>query len=292
MFTLAQKYLEQVKIDKSPNTLRGYTGSLELFFKVLNVTSPEDVVKLTDADIADFLFGLKERLASSSVNAHGRNLLAFFRWLNNNGYPNTFRVKTLKQPKTIKAVFSDTEVESMLANTNHKERVIILMLAYTGLRRDEISSVKLSDIQGDVLLVSHGKGSKQRKIPLHPHVLAAINEYIKKERDAKDFEYLFYSRKSLDHNGEIHKLTGEAIRRTVKMAMIKAGIAPERAEQLSAHSLRRYHAVYLLKHNVSINKIALLLGHSSTVTTAIYLRSAGAEIAAEEIAGLPIPDFA
>jgi integrase/recombinase XerD len=289
MFTLAQKYLDQVKIDKSINTLRGYTGSLELFFKVLNITSPEDVVKLTDADIADFLFGLKERLASSSVNAHGRNLLAFFRWLNNNGYPNNLHMKTLKQPKTIKAVFSDAEVEAMLANTNHKERLIILMLAYTGLRRDEISSVKLSDIQDNVLLVSHGKGDKQRKIPLHAHLVSAIDKYVRKERDADGFEYLFYSRKSLDHNNEIHKLTGEAIRRIVKMAMLKAGISQERSDQLSAHSLRRYFAVYLLKHNLSINKIQLVLGHSSPLTTAIYLRSAGAEIAADEIAGLPIP---
>ena len=79
----------------------------------------------------------------------------------------------------------------------------------------------------------------------------------------------------------------EAIRYSVKSAMLKAGIIPERVAKMSAYSMRRFFAVYLARNNASITKIQLLMGHESAVTTAIYLKSAGAEIAEEEIKALP-----
>jgi site-specific recombinase XerD len=287
MFELAKKYLSQVKAEKSINTLRGYSNAMERFFDALEITDPAQISALTSSRVQDYLFSLKESgLSAASVNSHGRNILTFFRWANENGCPNELKVKRFKESKKIKAVFTSEEVHNMLSKTARKEKLMILMLAFTGLRRDEIANVKVSDIRNCTLLVQEGKGDKQRIIPLHEDVCNLINDYLK-ERKCGDFEYLFYSRKSFTREGTPHKLTGEAVRYIVKNAMAKAGIAPERINQLSAHSLRRFFATYMLKNNASLSKIQLTLGHASPMTTLLYLRSAGAEIAKEEIEGLP-----
>lgn len=288
MFTELEKYLSQVKSDKSPHTLRSYTNSLTRFCNTCEILYPEQISTMTSAQVQDYLYGLKNNgLSASTVNSHARNLIVFFRWLTENGHPNDLHTKMFRQSKTIKDVPTPEEVKAMLATTKTKrERLLLAMLSFTGMRREEITNVKISDISGCFVTIN-GKGRKQRKLALHEDVCKLLNEYLIK-RDA-DFEYLFYTRKSFAGRGDAmpHKLTAEAIRQTVKRAMRNAGIPEERVAKMSAHSMRRFFAVYLLKNNASLSKIQLLLGHSSATTTAIYLQSAGAEIADEDVRALP-----
>ena len=286
MFTEAEKYLSQVKVDKSPHTLRSYTGSLVRFCNEMKITSPEEIVKLSSVDIQDYLYNLKNNgLSASSVNCHARNLIAFFNWLKDNGFENDLHAKRFHQEKTIKLVPTPEEIKNMISASTGKRKLLIAMLAFTGARREETVNIKMEDISGCYITL-HGKGRKERKIALHEDVCKLLNEYISK-RDC-DFPYLFYTRKHfLGGDSKPHKLTTEAVRSMVKVAMKNAGIAPERIEKMSAHSIRRFFSVYLLRNNVSIGKIQLLLGHSSPNTTVIYLQSAGSDIADEDVRNLP-----
>ena len=287
MFPELEKYLKQIETDKTKTTLRGYTTSIIRFCDTLKIESAEQIQKMTSSQIQDYLYGLADTgLSPVSMNSHGRNLMAFFKWLNDNGYENILHVKKFKEEKTIKAVPTENEMRSILANTTGQRKLLIALMAFTGARREEVANIKISDISG-CFVTLHGKGRKERRIALHNDLCVLINNWIVK-RDS-DIEYLFYSRKSFAGRGtgKPHQLTGDTINCMVKAAMLKGGISPERIDKMSAHSIRRFFAVYLLKNNASLSKIQLLMGHESALTTAIYLKSAGAELAEEEIKSLP-----
>lgn len=285
-FVEIEKYLKQIESDKSKHTLRSYANSIGRFVDTCGVHNAQELVQMTSAQVQDYLYSLKDSGCSpATVNTHGRNLLAFFNWLNENGYENSLHFKHLKQSKKIKDVLTVDEVKAMLATSKGKARLMIAMMAFTGLRREEVTNIKVEDIR-DCSIIIHGKGRKERKITLHDDVCTLLNEYLA-SRDT-DYEYLFYSRKNFNgKGGEIHPLTAEAVRMTVKTAMLNAGIAPERVEKMSAHTMRRFFATYLAKNNLSLTKIQLLMGHESATTTAIYLQSAGAEIASDDLKALP-----
>ena len=210
MFSELEKYLKQVESDKSPHTLRSYNNTLIRFCSDFDISSVSQIIKLTSADVQDYLYSLKNGgLNPSSVNSHARNLVAFFSWLKDNGYENDLHVKRFKQDKTIKDVPTPDEVKNMIANTSGKQKLLITLMAFTGMRREEITNIKLSDISGCFITI-HGKGRKERRLALHEDVCKLLNEYLAK-RNA-DIEYLFYSRKSFGGNGEPHRLTAEAIR--------------------------------------------------------------------------------
>jgi site-specific recombinase XerD len=288
MITELEKYLTQVASDKSKHTLTSYQSALTRFCKDMNIVSASQISSLTSANIQDYLYALKDSgLSSSSVNAHARILIAFFNWLKDNGVENDLHAKKFKESKTIKDVPTPEEVKAMIANTNSlSKKFLIALMAFTGMRREEITNIKLSDISGCFITV-HGKGRKERKLPLHEDVCKLLNNYLAK-RDA-EFEYLFYSRKSFagQGDGQPHQITAKYVITAVRHAMLSAGIAPERIAKMGAHSMRRFFAVYLAKNNASLTKIQLLMGHESATTTAIYLKSAGAEIAEDEIKALP-----
>jgi site-specific recombinase XerD len=287
MFTEIEKYLKQIESDKSKHTLRAYTSTIERFVNACAIPSVDELCKMTSSQVQDYLYGLKNGgLSAASVNGHVRNLSAFFKWLNENGYENDIRVKRFKQAKTIKDVPTEDEIKSMIANTSGQRKLLIALIVFTGMRREEITNIKLSDISGCSIVV-HGKGRKERKIPLHDDLCKLLNNWLV-ERDT-DFEYLFFSRRTFAGQGDgtAHQLTGETINRMVKAAMLKGGVSPDRIAKMGAHSLRRFFAVYLLKNNASLTKIQLLMGHESVITTGVYLKSAGAEIAEEEIRALP-----
>jgi site-specific recombinase XerD len=287
MFTELEKYLEQVKSDKTATTLRGYSTSLIRFCDSLKIESAKQIQKLSSSNIQDYLYGLKNAgLSASSVNSHARNIMVFFKWLNENGYKNELHIKKMKESKTIKPVPSEEEIKNILGATSGQRKLLIAMMCFTGLRREEAANIKISDIQNCHLTIN-GKGRKQRRLLLHDDICKLLNKWLAK-RDV-EFEYLFYSRRTFAGNGDgtPHKLTGDTINRIVKAGMLKGGLSPERIATLGAHSLRRFFAVYLLKNNASLSQIQVLLGHESALTTALYLRSAGAEIAENEIRSLP-----
>ena len=80
-----------------------------------------------------------------------------------------------------------------------------------------------------------------------------------------DSEYLF------SHEG--NKLTGEAVRTRVHGAASRAGIEPERVDQITPHTLRRSFATNMLENGVSLDILQKALGHSSVVTTQRYAKT-------------------
>jgi len=148
----------------------------------------------------------------------------------------------------------------------YRNRIILEVLYDTGVRRAEISDIKLADIDlnGGYIRIT-GKGGKQRVVPVSARVCELIGNYLQFVRpaliDGDDPGCLVLNRwgQRLDPNG-----VWAAVRRCIQLAGIK--------KRVSTHSLRHSCATHMLKNGAPVRHIQEMLGHASINTTQIYTR--------------------
>jgi integrase/recombinase XerD len=226
----------------------------EFLGKSLEQASPEDVRSFQ-------LHLIEERKVGwSSFNQAVCGLRFLFRTT----YPRDWAVSMVpfgKKPKTLPAVLSSEEVTSLLSCVpNLKHRTFLLTLYAAGLRLNEAAALTIADIDSQrmQLRIAHGKGAKERLVPLSPRLLNELREYWKQVRSPK---YLFPG-KTFDV-----PLSSTTIQKTCKAAVQKAGIR----KNVTPHTLRHSYATGLLEAGVDLLTISRLLGHKSFSTTMIYL---------------------
>ena len=290
MFKELEEYYKVIS-SLSPHTIKSYEASISSFFEYLNIKSFEDLKGIKTEQVSDWMLHLSGNpnaknadTAKSSANSKFRAIKAFYNWLTEMGYIKSSpcdAVRRFREAKNVKTYLTDEEWSSMLLSCkNLKQRLMLAMVLYTGLRRQELVNIKIKDIAGDKLIV-HGKGRKERALILNPYVADLIEKYLFTRKDKCD--HLFVSKKSGFGNyesGEAHPVSEESFRQTVKRAAENAGIDEDRIEKIAPHTLRRTFAVNLAKnYGASSFQIQKALGHESVRTTEIYLSGAGAEIA-------------
>jgi len=166
-----------------------------------------------------------------------------------------------KRPKKLPAVLGPEEVTRLLACVpSLKHRTVLLTQYAAGLRLSEATHLRVTDIDSPrmQLNIREGKGSKQRLVPLSPRLLAELRAYWKQERPPT---YLFPG-KTPDV-----PLANDTVQRACKLAATLARI-PKR---VTPHTLRHSYATGLLEAGVDLLTISRLLGHSSFLTTMVYL---------------------
>ena len=166
-----------------------------------------------------------------------------------------------KRPKTLPTVLGRQEVDDLLQCTaNLKHRTFLMTLYAAGLRLAECSHLQIADIDSArmQLRVAHGKGAKERHVPLSPRLLEALREYWQQYRPPT---FLFPG-KTPDK-----PYAATSIQKAIKASAKKAGIK----KPVHPHVLRHSYATGLLEAGVDILTISRLLGHSSFTTTMIYL---------------------
>ncbi len=132
-----------------------------------------------------------------------------------------------------------------------RDYLVILMLAYTGMRRSELVSLKLSDVDFyNKELHINGKGDKDRNVPIHPVLFDRLQKYTT----------------GLRAGDTIFRVKPHLIWLLVVKYAAKAGIY-----DIHPHSFRHFFATQLVENNVPLHQIKDLLGHSNINTTAIYL---------------------
>ena len=155
---------------------------------------------------------------------------------------------------------------------NHPNRLqpIFLMkvMSFTGIRASELRGIKMSDIGFRTIdedkylqIYINGKNDKNRYVFIYYELIKTEYEQeisFRKENKIKT-DYLFYTRAFKQY---AEKSLYDLVKRFLKHAKIK--------KPLSAHSLRRSYATYLLAKGVPIEKISHLLGHTSSETIQFY----------------------
>jgi integrase/recombinase XerD len=166
-----------------------------------------------------------------------------------------------KRPKRLPAVLGSEEVSQLLACVPLlKHRTVLLTLYAAGLRLSEATHLRLRDIDGQRMQIhiTHGKGRKERLVPISPRLLQTLREYWKEDRPSN---YLFPG-KTADV-----PLSGATIQKACKLAAAVARIN----KLVTPHTLRHSYATGLLEAGVDLLTIGRLLGHKSFTSTMIYL---------------------
>lgn len=226
-------------------------GTLSLRLNHLNnfARHVEDVVSAETADLVAWLENPRwkpaTRLAARS------SLRSYYRWAVESGLRTddpSARTKAVKvPPRTIKEAPQGALLEA-LERVGERDRLAILLAAYAGLRRAEIATLHADNI-GERMLTVTGKGSKTRRVPIHPMLEAPLRAA--KERGG----YVFRGADGWS------PVTPDAMGRRIARAL---------PDKWSAHSLRHYYAGHVYRASHDIRAVQQLLGHSSVATTQIY----------------------
>ncbi len=170
---------------------------------------------------------------------------------------------------------SQTEVQAILNApdgskwTGRRDRSMFATLYNTGARVSELAALKLQDVPLDVAgsVRIHGKGRKQRTVPLWKDTTKRLKTWIK-EIDPNGQSPLF-------PNASGGFLTRSGVEYRLKRAVADAvsGCPSLKDKTVSPHTLRHTTAMHLLQSGVDITVIALWLGHESTETTHMYVEA-------------------
>ncbi len=199
----------------------------------------------------------------------------FFRWLAKNNYLLGNPASEIELPRTPPRkppeVLTLAEVEQILAQPDLdtpcgvRDRAILETLYSTGMRRKELSRLAIGDIQAGagILRVRHGKGKKQRIIPIGPRALAWIRRYLDEVRpqvvSGADEGTLF-----LTYTGR--PFWPDTLTQMARNYVRKAGIG----KPGSCHLFRHTMATLMLENGADIRFIQEMLGHSALDSTQIY----------------------
>jgi site-specific recombinase XerD len=170
-----------------------------------------------------------------------------------------------KDHRRLPTVLSLEEVTQLInAAGNLLHRALLMTLYGTGMRRTEVSLLKVSDIDSQRMMirVERGKGGAGRDIPLSPALLETLREYW---RWKKPRIYLFPS--SERKRGKEQPISDHTVWYACAEAARHAGLT----KRVSPHCLRHSFATHLLEARTDLRTIQILLGHGDLETTAKYL---------------------
>src|SRR5580700_5399458 len=179
MTKLRKRLLEELqRRNYSAATVRGYILAVKQFAEYFD-KSPD---QLGAEHLRRFqLYLLQEKkLAPGTVEARMSALRFFFKKTLKRRDIRFDDLAFPKTPRRLPTVLSPEEVTRLIeASTNLMHRTMLMVLYGTGMRRTEVSLLKVSDIDSQrmVVHIRQGKGSRDRDVPLSPKLLEALREY-------------------------------------------------------------------------------------------------------------------
>ena len=176
----------------------------------------------------------------------------------------------LGKPKKPKRIIKDTLTEAeisrmiVMSSGNIRQKAIVCILAYAGIRNSEICNLKVEDLDlgNNQLRVMQGKNKKDRVVNISAECSMILMEYLRTyARDKNDFLFT-----TLRTNQQIHT---RDIRKTVKTIAKRCGIEKRVFPHLFRHSL----ATNLLGRGANLMLIKEQLGHAFIESTMVYAQS-------------------
>lgn len=254
------------------NTVAAYERDLRRFFTWLGARRIEG---LTISELSGYPAWLNDQLAPASIGRHVASLKVFFRYLQLEGALADNMAELLGTQKLwqrVPTVLSAGEISALLASAKppqswwRRDRAMLELLYATGCRVSELSMLRPRDVNLDEAICHcHGKGDKQRIVPLGRRAIAATQDYLQyerpklAERQQPQSAFLLLSSRGA-------RLRRERIWELIKHYAKLAGCSDE----LSPHSLRHSFATHVLAGGADLRQVQEMLGHASIATTQIY----------------------
>ena len=256
-------FLEALSAEKgrSKNTLVSYENDL----RHADAAISGGLIAATEQDIQTYLAGLDAR--PTSIARRASALRSFYKFLMLEHIITKNPAQNLELPKRGKLLpklLTTEEIELLISSAGDTRnsvrlRAMIELLYASGLRVSELCELPMTAILGDRLLI-HGKGAKERIVPMHDAAIAALNKWIEMRGDSES-KYVFPTNSSSGH------ITRDGFFKILKKCAVLSGIEPAR---VTPHVLRHSFASHLLSHGANLRAIQMMLGHEDISTTQIY----------------------
>jgi len=218
--------------------------------------------QLTENDLIDHICYLREDLG---LSAHTMRIaVCALKYLYKNVLNRTSFTERIPYPhkeKHIRTILTGLEALALFENTeNIKHRLLLKIVYSAGLRRSEIITLRISDIdwKNMQIIVRQGKGKKDRYTILAHSLKADFDAYM---AECAPVEYLFYGRTPGI------RLSENSTRWIMDQAVARAGISKP---GVCLHSLRHSFATHLLVIHTDVFTVQKLMGHDDIRTTMAY----------------------
>lgn len=268
----------------SADTKRAYQADLDAFFGFLGsggeqLSHPRDIKSYHFQLYRDQM--IEQGLSSATVNRRLVSVRSFMKWALAAKLVDHNPLDVVKLPKiqteSPTQAFDDEEVARMLAAPDvstpagNLHRVCMVLLFHLGLRRSELTSLKLEHFEeqrGHFVLRVHGKGDKTRLIPVNEHVRYELHAYYARVSGfgvklAID-EWLLQTN-PVKRRGQ--RLDGSTVYRIIEKYARGLGIN----KKVSPHSCRATVISHLLDTQLTpIRDVAIFAGHANVTTTERY----------------------
>jgi integrase/recombinase XerD len=269
----------------SPRTVATYRDGFVLFldFATARLSKQPTAMKLQDitpALILAFLDHL-EQDRGNAVRTRNARLAALRAFLKFAGHRDVNALLVVEQALGVpmkrfeRPMLGFLSREEMLAIigkpgsswTSQRDHLLLHMLYNTGARVSEIIGVRLADVvlDGAACVHLHGKGRKQRTMPLWRSTVKAVRAWLR-------FNPNLLPASALLPNRDRHAMTRTNVAQRLALAVAAATPAMPslRDRHISPHTIRHTTAMHLLQSGEPIDGIALWLGHESPTTTHQY----------------------
>jgi len=260
MTTLRQKMIEDMQLHSfAERTQDSYLRAVRQLAAYFN--KPPD--QISEEDLRQYFLYLKNvKNASRSTITLALCGIKFFYERTMQRQWATLALVRPQREKKLPVVLSVEEVRQILGRVRRwRYRVCLSTIYACGLRLQEGLHLQISHIDGarQLVHVCHGKGGKDRYVPLPQPVLEMLRQYWGTHRDPI---WLFPSTHQTVHG----PMDASGLQRAFHAALLDSGIQ----KPATVHTLRHSYATHLLEAGLNLRLIQLYLGHASPNTTAIY----------------------
>ncbi len=266
-----KEFLSFLQVEKglARHTLESYARDLARL-SAWSTTNQKPLLELTRADLRRWIASLtRDGLAPTSVTRAVSAVRGLYKFLMLDGHIKRHPAEDLDTPQRfayLPRFLTEEEVNRLLAapdvSTDYgiRDRAILEIMYATGLRVSELVNLKQSDVELNAgLIVCHGKGGKERRVPLGKSAIHWLQQYnaVKASYGNEKSPYVFLHR-------------GRPFNRHIAWAMIKKYSQAVGLENVSPHTMRHSFATHLLQRGADSRSVQALLGHSDISTTQIY----------------------
>ena len=192
-------------------------------------------------------------VSAGTRHAYHAHIAGYFQYLQERGWRDDDPSRYLVKPKVVQRLprpIPDERLAKALAGADYPMNAFLALAAYAGLRAHEIASLRGEHIGPDRLFVHDGKGGRQRFVPIHPTVMALL-------QNAPRTGPVFFNLRG-------GTLTANTLSHRANRYLREMGI-PD-----TFHSLRHAFGTHVYRDSQDIRLTQELLGHASIATTALY----------------------
>ncbi|MEM9446750.1 MAG: site-specific tyrosine recombinase XerC [Verrucomicrobiota bacterium] len=283
---LLGRYLEHLKVrNYTDQTVYSKAKTLRQFryyCEELGITQARQVTRETILNYQSHLYHYKKAdgkgLSVGTQKSWLSMVRSFFGWLTREEHishnPTANIEMPRKESRLPKTILSHDEVEAVMNVPNVskpmgiRNRAILEFLYSTGVRRTELCTLNLGDIDAvrSLVRVEQGKGHKDRYVPIGSRALQWLDKYLIEVRPILLAEGPDDCEQALFLNAQGTRIKPSRITHQVSQWIDKADIG----KSGSCHLFRHSFATGLLENGCDIRHIQEMLGHEHLETTQVY----------------------